>query len=94
MKWMIEKSAQEMGSVGQGNKHTHLHNLQQIVGFCYEPNECRRAMLLRHFGEAFNTQLCNKTCDNCRKGSNELGESRDVTEVSVLQLSCGDSADC
>jgi RecQ family ATP-dependent DNA helicase len=52
-------------------------SLNKIVSYC-EATTCRRAILIQHFGEAFNEKDCNKGCDNCM----DQGEivSEDVTD--------------
>ncbi|XP_011505803.1 PREDICTED: Bloom syndrome protein homolog [Ceratosolen solmsi marchali] len=55
------------------NKNTqkiHIDNLKQMVSFCENTSDCRRALQLNYFGEVFNRKFCisNKetACDNCR----------------------------
>ncbi|KAL7067948.1 ATP-dependent DNA helicase, RecQ family protein [Cryptosporidium serpentis] len=43
-----------------------LHALLGIVKYCEEQYECRRSIVLRHFGETF-SGLCRVQCDNCRR---------------------------
>lgn len=45
---------------------THMENLHHMVAFCQNEVECRRALLLQHFGETFDKRRCRHTCDNCR----------------------------
>ena len=40
--------------------------LQRMVGFCENQQNCRRTEILRYFGEDYDGNNCNKTCDNCR----------------------------
>ena len=48
--------------------------------------ECRRAVLLAHFGEAFNPARCSSTCDVCRTAPTTGFESRDVTKLAIAAL--------
>jgi bloom syndrome protein len=34
--------------------------------YCQSEVDCRRVMILAHFGEAFSREHCRGTCDNCR----------------------------
>ncbi|OII73864.1 ATP-dependent DNA family protein [Cryptosporidium andersoni] len=43
-----------------------LHALLGIIKYCEEQYECRRSIILRHFGEIFGG-LCRVQCDNCRR---------------------------
>ena len=44
--------------------NSHLHARGQIA-YCEEQVECRRALLLAHFGEAWDPARCQRTCDVC-----------------------------
>eukprot|EP00026_Physarum_polycephalum_P005328 Phypoly_transcript_05360.p1 GENE.Phypoly_transcript_05360~~Phypoly_transcript_05360.p1 ORF type:complete len:631 (+),score=124.01 Phypoly_transcript_05360:48-1895(+) len=61
------------GSTSSDNKT----NLNRVISYCENVVDCRRVLQLQYFGETFDAELCNKTCDNC----NQFGEriSRDVT---------------
>jgi hypothetical protein len=39
--------------------------LRAMLQFCENETECRRVLLLEHFGEEFDKANCKKTCDNC-----------------------------
>ncbi|KAI8866127.1 ATP-dependent DNA helicase, partial [Ramicandelaber brevisporus] len=52
-------------------------NLQRVVQFCENKNECRRQLVLAYFGERFDQSRCNKACDNCRRSVET--EMRDMT---------------
>ena len=51
-------------------KKTHIDNLYQMVQYCENKADCRRAQLLNYFGETgYNREKCRAsrqtTCDNC-----------------------------
>lgn len=43
-----------------------LDHLHQMVQYCQNEVECRRVIILGHFGETFTKERCRNTCDNCR----------------------------
>ena len=43
--------------------------------------ECRRALILAHFGEAAGPGLCAATCDLCASGASVGAVRRDVTHA-------------
>lgn len=53
------------------------------VSYCEEKVDCRRVMIMGHFGErSFTQRACNKTCDNCQNGGGLEHENRDVSQAS------------
>ena len=51
------------------------------VAYCEEHVECRRVMLLSHFGEAdFSAAKCAGTCDTCKGNAGKSFELRDLTQ--------------
>ena len=48
------------------NERMSKMNLLKCVEFCMDEISCRRELLLQYFGETFNRENCNKTCDNCK----------------------------
>ena len=55
------------------------------VSYCEEKVDCRRVMIMGHFGErTFTQRLCNKTCDNCQNGGGLEHESKDVSQAGLL----------
>lgn len=41
------------------------NRLLQVLSYCENKMDCRRVLLLGHFGEEFEKVRCNRTCDNC-----------------------------
>ena len=57
-----------------------LHLLQ--MAYCEEEVECRRVMILTHFGEtSFAASQCKGTCDLCIRNQTKSFEKRDMTEA-------------
>ncbi|KAJ2326871.1 ATP-dependent DNA helicase sgs1 [Coemansia sp. RSA 2681] len=48
-------------------KERQRQQVRQVVQFCENITDCRRQLVLSYFGEQFDAEKCNKTCDNCRK---------------------------
>eukprot|EP00039_Didymoeca_costata_P005457 m.81788 g.81788 ORF g.81788 m.81788 type:complete len:632 (+) comp12829_c0_seq1:106-2001(+) len=61
-------------------------NLYKLIRFCENKDTCRRALLARHFGENYDANKCNGTCDNC--GSTKIRSKKDVTDnvADLLQI--------
>ncbi|XP_045869366.1 ATP-dependent DNA helicase Q1 isoform X1 [Meles meles] len=49
-----------MENVGQ-------QKLYEMVSYCQNISKCRRVLIAQHFDEVWNSEACNKMCDNCRK---------------------------
>lgn len=64
-----------------------LESLSQQVGYCEEQLDCRRVMIMTHFGETtFQASKCHKTCDNCLNAASVEREMRDVSQVASHSL--------
>ena len=64
------------GSYDQKERQRQM--LRNVVQFCENRSDCRRVQILNYFGEAFNKDKCNSSCDNCR--SKSRFESRDFSQ--------------
>ena len=52
------------------------------ISYCEETVECRRVMLLTHFGEnSFTAAQCRGTCDNCAQNAGQTFTYEDVSEA-------------
>ena len=66
---------------GEGDRlqKERQHNmLRNVVGFCENRSDCRRAQVLNYFNEHFSAADCHDTCDNCT--SKGTFERRDMTD--------------
>ncbi|KAL5868299.1 ATP-dependent DNA helicase sgs1 [Pyricularia oryzae] len=72
---------------GEGSdqqKERQAEMLNRVIEYCENKRDCRRVEILRYFGERFDKNECDASCDNCRDG----GEFSivDYTEVAVAAL--------
>ena len=52
------------------------------MAYCEEQVECRRVLLLSHFGESgFTAALCHSTCDICARNKGQVFAERDMTQA-------------
>lgn len=52
------------------------------VAYCEEQVECRRVLLLSHFGESgFTAAACHRTCDICLRNEGQVFTQRDMTQA-------------
>lgn len=73
-------------SIGDRQVHQQLQNLNRMVSFCENVEDCRRKLVLEYFGENFAAEKCNRTCDNCR--DNALCELIVKNAVPVANVLC------
>jgi bloom syndrome protein len=64
------------GSWEQKNRQREM--LRNVIQFCENRSDCRRAQILGYFNESFRSENCNSSCDNCN--SKSTFESRDFTD--------------
>jgi superfamily II DNA helicase RecQ len=72
------------GAQRDGAHHSVISNneeaLNAAIAYCENQADCRRSLLLAHFGEMhFDRALCKGTCDNCASGL--CFEERDVSAL-------------
>jgi superfamily II DNA helicase RecQ len=61
---MIEDSVRE-NNASKEALITHMNALDSMVAFCDNRVDCRRALLISHFGENTTNLVCANGCDNC-----------------------------
>ncbi|KAH7248376.1 hypothetical protein B0J15DRAFT_596567 [Fusarium solani] len=72
---------------GDGNKkqkERQMSMLNRVTAFCDNKSDCRRAEILRYFGEDFSAAQCGKTCDNCKAGL--IFEQQDFSEYAIAAI--------
>ncbi|KAK5970141.1 ATP-dependent DNA helicase [Trichostrongylus colubriformis] len=70
----------------------HLQNIYQVISYCENISVCRRKMLVEHFGEVYDAQMCLKSttpCDICQRLKRNPGAVTlfDVSDEAVMILS-------
>ena len=78
---MLQKDLEGASRDQKKAVQTRLLNLQEVVRFCENDGECRRKVLIEHFGEPFDASKCKGTCDVCR--STGTVEERDVSTAAI-----------
>ncbi|GFR41611.1 hypothetical protein Agub_g2336, partial [Astrephomene gubernaculifera] len=81
---MLTQSAQDL-KVAPEVLRCNMDSLNSMIMFAEEQVECRRVLLMQHFGEAFDPANCRGSCDNCkqRQAQGLQYESRDLTSSAV-----------
>ncbi|XP_034500564.1 ATP-dependent DNA helicase Q1 isoform X2 [Ailuropoda melanoleuca] len=68
-----------MENVGQ-------QKLYEMVSYCQNISKCRRVLIAQHFDEVWNSEACNRMCDNCCKDiacerKNVAAHCRDLIKI-------------
>lgn len=72
---------------GEGSweqKERQRKMLRNVVQFCENRADCRRAQVLNYFNEAFRKENCEGSCDNC--SSTSTFETQDLSEYAVAAI--------
>ncbi|KAI8710519.1 hypothetical protein NCS52_01569100 [Fusarium sp. LHS14.1] len=72
------------GEGSKGQKERQMSMLNRVTAFCDNRSDCRRAEILRYFGEEFTAGQCRKTCDNCKAGL--IFEQQDFSEHAIAAI--------
>ncbi|KAJ7163155.1 hypothetical protein C8R46DRAFT_1281549 [Mycena filopes] len=79
LKCILDLGSADTDGNGRANPSLDYRKKAAAIGnFCEEKEVCRRVLLMRHFGEEFDTEDCGNTCDNC--ANRDIFVSRDVSE--------------
>lgn len=65
---MLEEGVRK-GETSEQVRKMHQAALDAVTEFCENMVECRRRLVLAHFGEEFSRAACAGTCDNCKRGA-------------------------
>ena len=63
LEFLISKNA----STTREQKERQRDEMKYVVQYCENRSDCRRRLVLLHFGENFDLKESNRTCDNCEK---------------------------
>jgi bloom syndrome protein len=81
------RSLRKMIDEGEGSREQkqRLHEmLRNVVQFCENKADCRRAQVLSYFSEPFDPVNCGVTCDNC--SSDETFVRKDLTHHAAMAI--------
>jgi bloom syndrome protein len=81
---VILKSFINESDGSEDQKERQRKMLNRMVQFCENKHDCRRVQVLNYFGEQFQKEDCNHTCDNC--SSESVFEIQDFTAVAKAAL--------
>lgn len=76
----------EMSEGSMALKQQHKDNLQSVVQYCENQQDCRRVQLLLYFNEHFDAEQCSDKCDICKSGLTYA--EQDVTEDAIHIVAC------
>ena len=80
-KCIVYYDSNEISSIKNSEKNysiEELRNIEKLIDFCEDNNECRRKLFLSYFNEEFDKNNCYHMCDNCKK--NIVVEKIDCTK--------------
>jgi bloom syndrome protein len=81
------RTLRKMIDDGEGSREQkqRLHDmLRNVIQFCENKADCRRAQVLGYFSESFDPAKCRATCDNCRSDSTFV--TKDLTEYAAKAI--------
>jgi bloom syndrome protein len=81
------KTLRKMVEDGDGSREQKQRQhdmLRNVIQFCENKSDCRRAQVLGYFNESFKPENCNQTCDNCQ--SDATFEETDMTEYAAAAI--------
>ncbi|KAF2752241.1 hypothetical protein M011DRAFT_455049 [Sporormia fimetaria CBS 119925] len=79
LRQMIEK-----GEGSREQKQRQHDMLRSVISYCENKKDCRRAQVLSYFSEAFRSEDCHQTCDNCASGKEYV--EKDLTDYASAAI--------
>ena len=76
----------DQGDGDREQKQQQRDNLRDVITFCENKIDCRRAQVLGYFGENFDKSQCNRTCDNCERNTELTIVDRTSYALKALKL--------
>jgi bloom syndrome protein len=86
---VLQMMVMKAENMSREKKQNELDMIHRVASYCLNEVDCRRSLVLGHFGEEFDREKCNETCDNCKARNNgcELVEKdMSVAAANVLHL--------
>jgi bloom syndrome protein len=74
----------EDGDGSREQKQRQHDMLRNVIQYCENKSDCRRAQVLSYFSEQFRPENCMGTCDNCR--SDATYEEKDLTDYAAAAV--------
>ena len=76
----------DQGDGDREQKQQQRDNLRQVITFCENKIDCRRAQVLGYFGEVFDKTQCHRTCDNCERNTEVTIVDKTAYALKALKL--------
>ncbi|KAI0043559.1 ATP-dependent DNA helicase [Auriscalpium vulgare] len=64
-------------------KAKQKEDITEMFEYCHNQVDCRRLLLLRKYGENFEREDCQATCDNCLSHKDDTTITQDVTDIAL-----------
>lgn len=80
----VLKKMIEEGEGSREQKQRQSDMLRNVIQFCENKSDCRRAQVLSYFSEPFKSEDCHNTCDNCNSGA--IFEEKDLTDYAAAAI--------
>lgn len=79
---MIDKEKE----LSPDQKQRQRDSINEVIRFCSNNTDCRRAQVLSFFNETFDIEKCNGGCDVCLCRDTKIYEREDVTEDAITVI--------
>ncbi|KAI8376727.1 P-loop containing nucleoside triphosphate hydrolase protein [Choanephora cucurbitarum] len=76
----------DQGDGSWEQKQRQRNNLNTMVRFCDNQNDCRRKQIMGYFGEKFDPAQCRRMCDNCINGQHTQNVMKDMSKEAIVLL--------
>ena len=86
---MFKVMEEDKEKSSQDEVKRQIEELLEVARFCFNVTDCRRKLILNHFGQTFDPKDCHKKCDTCREDFQV--ENEDMTELAQKLLELVDS---
>uniref|UniRef100_A0A5K4EEP8 DNA 3'-5' helicase n=1 Tax=Schistosoma mansoni TaxID=6183 RepID=A0A5K4EEP8_SCHMA len=69
------------------SERTGIAKLYQMVGYCIDPNKCRRYLISKNLGDtSWSTDDCKNACDNCQRKSTNKSDVSTLIQIKTNEL--------